>query len=207
MKMNTRNVAINVDVQNDFCPGGSLAVSDGDQVVHPLNEINRAVRSTGGDVIFTRDWHPVITNHFMEFGGPWPTHCVADSHGGQFHEDLEIKPGDIIVSKGTAINEDAYSGFQGIAADGRTLEEIVSPKPNEKVILAIGGLATDYCDKATILDALKLDNQERIEVLAITDAMKPVNLNEGDGQAALDEIQQAGAMLVTARQAIERILG
>lgn len=204
---NVRKIAINVDVQNDFCPGGSLAVVDGDNVTSPLNEINDAIRSNGGQVIFTRDWHPEVTNHFNTHGGPWPTHCVADTFGGRFHSSLDIQEGDVIISKGTEVDEDAYSGFQGKSPDGRTLAEIVKPKQGEKVILAIGGLATDYCVKATVLDALNLDNQEQIEVYAVTDAMKPVEINPGDGASALEEMRHAGAMLLTARETIERILG
>jgi nicotinamidase/pyrazinamidase len=204
---NIRKIAINVDVQNDFCPGGSLAVKDGNEVTTPLNEINDAVRSSGGQVIFTRDWHPAITNHFNQYGGPWPSHCVAETDGGAFHDDLDVQANDVLISKGTEIDEDAYSGFQGKTNDGVTLAEFVRPKENEKVILAIGGLATDYCVKATVLDALNLDNQDQIEVYAVIDAMKPVEINPGDGTAALEEMRQAGAMLITAREAIERILG
>jgi nicotinamidase/pyrazinamidase len=204
---NERRIAINVDVQNDFCPGGSLAVTNGDKVTAPLNSINDAVRTAGGQVIFTRDWHPVKTNHFNQYGGPWPSHCVADTYGGAFHSDLEVKEGDIIISKGTEVDEDAYSGFQGKTKNGVTLAELVKPKENEKVILTIGGLATDYCVKATVLDALNLDNQSQIEVYAVSEAMKPVEINDGDGAAALEEMRIAGAMLITAREAIERILG
>jgi nicotinamidase/pyrazinamidase len=204
---NIRKIAINVDVQNDFCPGGSLAVANGNKVTAPLNDINEAVRSTGGQVIFTRDWHPTRTNHFNQYGGPWPTHCVANTEGGAFHADLDVKTEDLLISKGTEVDEDAYSGFQGRTDSGVTLAELVKPKGNEKVILAIGGLATDYCVKATVLDALNLENQNQIEVYAVTDAMKPVEINPGDGESALDEMRQAGAMLVTAREAIERILG
>jgi nicotinamidase-related amidase len=204
---NVRKIAINVDVQNDFCPGGTLAVENGHEVTFPLNKINDAVRTAGGQVVFTRDWHPEQTNHFIQYGGPWPTHCVAGTDGGAFHADLDIQDEDLIFSKGTEKDEDAYSGFQGRTEDGITLAELIRPKVNEKVILTIGGLATDYCVKATVLDALNIDDKEQIEVYAVTDAMKPVEITAGDGKAALEEMRHAGAMLVTAREAIERILG
>lgn len=204
-----RFVQVNVDVQNDFCPGGSLAVTDGDAVVDPLNRLSDAVRQSGGTVIYTRDWHPASTNHFVTQGGPWPVHCVADTFGGAFHADLEVADTDIVLSKGTEVDEDAYSGFQGKGENGETLDAIVLPRSAEKVAVIIGGLATDYCVKATVLDALAfratLPDPETITVYAVTDAMKAVDVVPMDGENALCAMQTAGAHLVTAEEALALI--
>ncbi len=231
-------VALNVDVQNDFCPGGSLAVPGGDAVVPKLNALNRWVRGTSGLVVFTRDWHPEETTHFDK----WPRHCVQYRAGAAFHDDLElIDPTeyfdgigrDLVVSKGMGKDEDGYSGMEATATiaayDGRSftgtakgsMDEILfrymignypgaynhktreqRPVYNSMAII-IGGLATEYCDRATALDAVDFarDNGERfgrkIGVFAVTDAMRGVDLQPGDSARALQEMEAAGAVLTT----------
>ena len=140
----TRNILVAVDVQRDFI-GGSLAVAEGEQVVAPLNTIAETVRHHGGQVVFTRDWHPGETPHFVNFGGQWPVHCVAGTTGASFHDRLNVQPGDTIIDKGVG-QTDGYSGWEGQSDTGETLETIITPRtPHEKVQVFLGGLATDFC--------------------------------------------------------------
>ena len=187
----TRFVQINVDVQNDFCPGGSLGVQEGDQVVAPLNALARSVRAAGGMVIHTGDFHPPQTSHF----DTWPVHCVVDTPGSDLHAALDVQPADPLIRKGTGANDDAYSGFDGQDAAGRSLAEVLGPGP---VTVFVGGLATDYCVKATVLDALK---QPGVTAYAVTDAMRAVNVQPGDGDAAIAQMVAAGARPITSAEA------
>jgi len=173
-----------VDVQNDFCPGGSLAVERGDEVVAPLNRLIGEFLEQGLPVYKSRDWHPRTTKHFAEFGGTWPVHCVQDTRGAEFHEDLLDDPRVEVVSKGTG-DEDSYSAF-----DGTELAEDLRRRGVREVW--VGGLATDYCVKNTVLDALR----EGFRVRALTEAMRAVNLKPGDGARAVEEMRRAGAEIV-----------
>jgi nicotinamidase/pyrazinamidase len=184
---NKKNRAlIVVDVQNDFCPGGSLAVPEGDKVVPPLNKLIEEFLERGDPVFKTRDWHPPKTKHFAAFGGAWPVHCVQGTKGAEFHRDLIDDIHIRVISKGLG-DEDAYSGFDGtdLALQLRRLgiEEVW-----------VGGLATDYCVKNTVLDALK----EGFRVKAVRDAMRPVEVNPGDGERAISEMRSAGAEMIEA---------
>ncbi|HEX8685937.1 MAG TPA: isochorismatase family protein, partial [Pyrinomonadaceae bacterium] len=134
-----------VDVQNDFCPGGSLAVERGDEVVAPLNRLIEEFLRRGEPVYKSRDWHPARTKHFSAYGGTWPAHCVQGTRGAEFHEDLSRDPRVRVVSKGLG-DEDSYSAF-----DGTTLAEDLRRQGIREVW--VGGLATDYCVKNTVLDA------------------------------------------------------
>ncbi|MCU1266900.1 MAG: isochorismatase hydrolase [Acidobacteria bacterium] len=184
MSSQSKRALIVVDVQNDFCPGGSLAVARGDEVIEPLNKLIQEFLERGEPVFKTRDWHPSQTKHFADFGGAWPVHCVQNTKGAEFHrallDDLHIR----VISKGLG-DEDSYSGFDGtdLALQLRRLgvEEVW-----------VGGLATDYCVKNTVLDALK----EGFRVKALADAMRPVELKSGDGARALNEMRDAGAEVV-----------
>jgi nicotinamidase/pyrazinamidase len=143
-----------VDEQYDFMPGGSLAVPDGDEVVAPTNAIAKHFYDAGGFTVRTRDWHPADTVHFAAKGGPWPPHCVVDTHGAAFHAGLwDIGP---VVSKGTLVTENGgYSGFEGEIFDLKlTLEQYLRALDVQYVIVV--GLATEYCVKATALDSAKL---------------------------------------------------
>ena len=132
-------IFVGVDPQNDFIDG-SLAINEAEQIIKPINSIADEVRKHDGTVVFTRDWHPEKTPHFDE----WPVHCVANTRGANFHEDLNIQPDDIIINKGTE-QTDGYSGWEGRSDKGETLESIITPKtPHEKVKVFLGGLATDF---------------------------------------------------------------
>lgn len=197
----TRNVLIAVDVQNDFI-SGSLAVKDGEQVVEPINRLAESVRRNLGTVAFTRDWHPHVTPHFAEYGGIWPAHCVADSDGAAFHPDLDIHDGDVILSKGMG-QTDGYSGMEGMADDGATLESLLQPKRHEKIRAFIGGLATDYCVLRTAVDAAeRYRNSDNVELFAVIETMRGVNLNSGDDLAAITDMAEAGVTMITLDQAL-----
>ena len=181
MASEKRKALIVVDVQNDFCPGGALAVAHGDEVVAPLNNLMEEFLKRGEPVFKSRDWHPEKTRHFAAYGGTWPVHCVQNTRGAEFHpelmDDIHIR----VVSKGLG-DEDSYSAF-----DGTDLALELHRLGVEQVW--VGGLATDYCVKNTVLDALK----EGFEVKALKNAMRPVEVNPGDGQRAIEEMQAAGA--------------
>jgi len=174
-----------VDVQNGFCPGGELAVPDGDRVVEPLNAyVDRVVRA-GGKVVATRDWHPPDHVSFDTRGGLWPPHCVQGSRGAEFHPGLQLPPEARVVSKGADPNVEAYSAFQGTELASTLRKEGISK-------LLVGGLATDYCVKHTVLDALK----EGFEVWVLADAIRAVDVQPGDGKRAIEEMVTAGARLL-----------
>ncbi len=185
MAESSKKALIVVDVQNDFCPGGSLAVSHGDEVVAPLNKLIKEFLDRGEPVYKTRDWHPPQTKHFQIYGGVWPVHCVQGTRGAEFHPDLNDDPRVTIISKGIDESADGYSGFDGTNLASLLREEGVGE-------VWVGGLATDYCVKHTVLDALK----EGFEVSALADAMRAVNLNPEDGAKAVEEMRETGAEIV-----------
>jgi len=183
-----------VDVQNDFAdPEGSLSVAGAGAVVPLLNaEIWRALES-GAVVVYTQDWHPPSTPHFAKDGGIWPVHCVAGTWGAAFHPDLVVAGP--VVRKGTA-GEDGYSGFTTrdpltSETDPTELEALLRQRSVQRVV--VGGLATDYCVRATILDAVDLGFAAGV----LTDAIAAVNLSPGDGERALADMVRAGASPVT----------
>lgn len=176
-----------VDVQNDFCPGGALAVPDGDRVVPVLNRILEETAARGIPVFASRDWHPPDTSHFEAFGGPWPPHCIAGSAGAAFHPALRLPGGARIVSKGTDRNDDGYSAFEGATADGRRLADVLRDRGVGHLI--VGGLATDYCVRASVLDARRAG----LEVTVVTDAI--AGIAPDTTARALAEMRAAGATL------------
>jgi nicotinamidase/pyrazinamidase len=179
-----KRALIVVDVQNDFCPGGALAVARGDEVVPPLNRLITEFLASNEPVYKSRDWHPAQTKHFAAYGGTWPVHCVQETRGAEFHADLLADPRIAVISNGLG-DEDSYSAFDGtdLGAQLRRLgvEEVW-----------IGGLATDYCVKNTALDAVR----DGFAVKAVENAMRAVELKPGDGERALLEMRAAGAEIV-----------
>lgn len=180
-----KQALIVVDVQNDFCPGGALAVPQGDDVVKPLNELIDEFLERGDPVYKTRDWHPPTTKHFEVYGGTWPVHCVQNTKGAEFHPALRDDSRIAVVSKGLG-DTDCYSAFDETDLAAKLREQNV-----EEVV--VGGLATDYCVKNTVLDALK----HGFEVKALEDAMRAVELQAGDGDRAIEEMRAAGAKIVS----------
>jgi nicotinamidase/pyrazinamidase len=175
-----------VDVQNDFCPGGALGVTEGDQVVPVLNRWIEVAERQNIPVYLTRDWHPAGHISFNERGGPWPPHCVQDTPGASFRSDLHLPAQPHIISKGSALDRDSYSAFGGTDL-GQSLRNAGIRR------VWVGGLAQDYCVRATALDALA----EGLEVHVIVDGTRAVNVHPDDGRRALDEMQRAGAILET----------
>lgn len=176
-----------VDVQNDFCPGGALPVADGHLVVDLLNRLTERFRAAGRPVFFTRDWHPAVTTHFAQYGGVWPAHCIQGTPGAAFHPDLWIPERSAVLSKGMGAEEDAYSAFQARSEDGTMLAEALSGAGVQTVY--IGGLATDYCVRASVLDAIAAGFTTHV----LRDASRAVNLKASDEEAALAEMLAAGA--------------
>jgi nicotinamidase/pyrazinamidase len=180
----SKQALIVVDVQNDFCPGGTLAVAHGDEVVAPLNELIDEFLERGDPVYKSRDWHPPQTKHFQAYGGTWPVHCVQNTKGAEFHPQLKDDPRIHVISKGLG-DTDCYSAF-----DETDLAEQLRQQGVREVL--VGGLATDYCVKETVLAGLK----EGFKVKALENAMRPVDLNPGDGERAIQEMRAAGAQVV-----------
>lgn len=186
----TRDALVIVDVQNDFCPGGALGVAGGDAVVPVLNRYAERFAGAGAPVFASRDWHPAKTTHFKAYGGVWPPHCVQDTPGAEFHSALAFPAGTEIVSKGMDPREDAYSCFQAETADGMPFAAALGERGVSR--LFIGGLATDYCVKSTVVDGV----QNGFEMIVLADAVAAVDLTPGDGAKALEEMRAAGAQLI-----------
>ena len=193
-RFDARSALIVVDLQNDFAdPGGSLAVRGADRVVAAVNELIAAAEGAGAPIFYTQDWHPERTPHFVSDGGLWPVHCVADTWGARLHPELLRGGGGPVVRKGVN-GEDGYSGFT--MRDPRSgeerateLEALLRERGVERVVVA--GLATDYCVKATALDALALG----FATTVVARAVAAVDLEAGDGEAALAELAAAGAVI------------
>lgn len=187
-----------VDVQNDFCPGGTLAVPGGDLVVEPLSRVAECFATAGLPVLACRDWHPPVTGHFREFGGAWPPHCVQGSPGAAFHPALRLPEGTVIISKGSDPESDSYSAFDGRSSAGDLLGDVLAALRVRH--LSIGGLATDYCVKSTVLDARKAG----FEVTLLTDAIAGVNIAPDDSEKALAEMERAGVRFCTTEEVVNR---
>lgn len=189
-----------VDVQNDFCPGGSLPVPKGDEVIPVLNRCIKAFTENGLPIVASRDWHPPRTKHFAKFGGTWPIHCVEGTKGAQFHPRLNLPEDVIILSKGMNPEEDAYSAFQAVDTQGKGLGRLL--KDRNVSTLYVGGLATDYCVKSSVLDALHLG----LEVYVIEDGVRGVNLKPDDSKMALREMRSKGARITNSHEILKTIL-
>lgn len=170
-----------VDPQVDFCPGGALPVPGGDKIFEPLNRIAGRFEV----VVASRDWHPADHISFQAQGGPWPEHCVAGTPGAEFHAALKLDPIGHVVSKATSAREEAYSAFSGTGLGDWLRDRGVRR-------LFVGGLATDYCVRQTVLDALG----EGFQVEVLEDCIGAVDVSPGDGDKALDEMRAAGAAVV-----------
>ncbi len=171
-----------VDVQRDFCPGGSLPIANGNEIVPVLNRWIETARLAGIPIFASRDWHPPEHMSFVAQGGPWPEHCVRDTPGARFHPDLDLNNNVVIISKACKTKKDAYSAF-----DGTELAEQLRGAGVKRVF--VGGLAEDVCVKATVLDALR----EGFDVRLIDGGTRPVT--EQSGLEARQAMQQAGAQL------------
>lgn len=190
--MTGKSALIIVDVQNDFCPGGALPVPTGDRVAVKLGQVAARFIAAGLPVYASRDWHPAESGHFLPFGGQWPVHCIAGTKGAAFHADLGLSEEIVIISKGTAPNTDGYSAFEGRTDAGKLLLDHLREQEVEHLYL--GGLATDYCVRATVLDALF----HKFAVSLLTDCVAGVDVEQGDSARALEEMHAAGAQFCQA---------
>jgi len=171
-----------VDVQNDFCPGGALAVPNGDRVVPIINGLMDHV----GVIVASKDWHPPRSRHFKA----WPVHCVQGTNGAEFHPALESKRIGQLFLKGTGIDDDGYSAFEATSAD---LE--VYLKQHKVDELYVVGLATDYCVKHSAIDAAR----RGLRTIVVTDAVAAVDVHPGDGDRAIEDMKAAGVEFVSSR--------
>ncbi len=177
-----------VDVQKDFCPGGALEVPQGDQVIPGINRARECAERENRPVMFSRDWHPRKTVHFQDKGGQWPPHCIQNTPGAEFCPGLNVPEDYPVFSKGMDPQYDGYSAFDGVDEQGRQLDEFLRRKDIEELYVA--GLATDYCVKATCLDAL--DKGYRVYVLE--DAIRGVDPD--DSREAVEKMKKQGARFI-----------
>lgn len=183
--LKTGDALLIVDVQNDFLPGGALPVSNGDMIINVLNEWIERCTNAGRPIFATYDWHPDNHCSFREFGGPWPSHCVAGSQGAEIASALALPASAHRIPKAGNSQYDSYSGFNGTALHAELQKLAISR-------LIVGGLATDYCVRQTVLDGLSLGYR----IVLLPNAMRAVDLRPGDGQQAMDEMLAAGATIL-----------
>ena len=189
VRLTRRDALIVVDVQRDFLPGAALPVPEGDKVIEPLNEYIALFTSKGLPIFATRDWHPENHMSFKENGGLWPPHCIQQSKGAKFPQELKLPPDAFLINKGDRPELEAYSGFQGTLLDSLLKERGVRR-------VFVGGLATDYCVKNTVLGALNLG----YTAFLLLDATRGVDLNPGDVERAVDEMLEWGAIALTLKE-------
>jgi nicotinamidase/pyrazinamidase len=185
--MKSNKALLIVDIQNDFCPGGALGVSEGDRIIPTVNKYIQLFEQKQLLLFFSRDWHPSETIHFQEKGGPWPPHCIQGTNGAKFHPDLRIPENAVILSKGMDPNLDSYSVFEAFDEDLLSFPELL--RKQEITELFIGGMATDYCVRTTSLDALK----QGLNIHVLVDAVKGIDAINSD--KTLEEIQSKGGDL------------
>lgn len=186
-----RSALLLVDVQNDFCSGGALAVDEGDMVVSVLNDYSERFRALQLPIYASRDWHPRVTTHFKEFGGLWPPHCIQGTRGAEFHPDLQRPAAQNVITAGDSAEDEGYSAFEGHLPDGQTFADRL--RDDHVDHLYVGGLATDYCVRASALDGRKVG----LKVTLLIDAIRGVNLQPDDSERAIDEMRRAGIDLAT----------
>ena len=188
-RLNSRSALLIIDVQNDFLPGGRLPVPSGDTIIPKLNACIERFRAQNLPVFATRDWHPPNHGSFREQGGPWPPHCIAGTPGADFAATLALPAETHIISKGTRPEDSGYSGFSDT-------DLAVRLRGLGATTLYVGGLATDYCVLNTVLDARKLG----FTTYLLSDAVRAVEVQPGDGERALREMRRQGARFLTSER-------
>jgi len=178
-----------IDFQNDFCPGGALAVEEGDEIASPIRRL--ATSGRFGTVVATRDWHPADHASFEREGGPWPVHCVQGTPGAELHESLGDIELDAVVDVGREREDEGYSGFER-----SELAQILRERGVERVFVC--GLATDYCVRASTIDACN----EGFETTLVEDAVRAVEVEPGDGERAIAEMRRAGAKVASSGEVL-----
>lgn len=193
-----KKALIVVDMQNDFCPGGALAVADADNILPQINRLTEQFTSEGSLVVFTRDWHtPENTVHFEK----WPVHCVQNTSGAEFREGLSVPKKSVVISKGMKNDSDCYGPYEdGVCLEtGESLREILAREQIDE--LYVVGVATDYCIKTTAIDSAQL---EGVSVNVVTDAIAAVNINTDDYLIALHEMKESNVKQVTSREVAQK---
>lgn len=185
--LKTGDALLIIDVQIDFCPGGSLPIEDGDQVVPVLNEWIEAACVKEIPVYASRDWHPHKHPSFKENGGLWPVHCLQDSLGAGFHPDLNLPEGTVLISKGVRFDHDQNSAFDQTGLAVQLQKDGIRR-------LYVGGLAEDVCVLATVLDAC----HEGFETVLISDATRAIT--QDGGRAARETMRASGARFISTEQ-------
>jgi len=175
-----------IDVQNCFLPGGSLAVPESEKIIPVLNQYIALFKSNSLPIFATRDWHPPDHCSFVEQGGPWPAHCVAGTPGAEFSRELLLPEGVPVISKAMTPEKESYSDFEDTDFD----EQLHRLRVKR---LFVGGLATEYCVRSTVLDGLRLG----YEVFLLIDAIRPVDVQPDDGDRAIEEMKRQGAAPLT----------
>jgi len=186
LKISEQDALIIVDVQKDFCPGGALPVPEGDQVVPVLNNYIKKFTKAGTKIYATRDWHPSDHKSFKRNGGIWPPHCLQGSDGAEFHPDLTLPSEATVISKATEPSMAGYSGFEQTELEKELRKQSVKR-------IFVGGLATDYCVKSTVIDALRLG----FETILLVDATRGVNVKPDDSEKAIEEMVRKGAKIAS----------
>lgn len=189
--MKAKKALLIVDVQNDFCPDGALAVPEGDKIVPAINKYIKIFSKDKMPIFATRDWHPVRTAHFKDFGGVWPVHCIQNTRGAAFHPKLKLPKSAILLYKGIDPQKDGYSAFEAEDDRGISLPNLLRRLGIKELYIA--GLATDYCVKFSTKDALR----QGFKVKILMDAIKGVNLKPRDCEKAIKEMLNLGAKKIT----------
>lgn len=192
--MRLKKALLVVDMQNDFCPGGALGVPEGDKIIPAINKYIKIFSKKGWPIFATRDWHPVQTKHFKDFGGVWPVHCIQNTKGAQLHPKLKVSKEAILLYKGMDPGKDSYSAFQAEDARGMRLPNLLTALGIKELYIA--GIATDYCVRFSTADAIK----NGLKVKVLMDAIKGVNLKPNDSQRALAEMKKKGAKIITLKE-------
>ena len=187
-----RDALIVVDVQRDFCDGGALAAADTGSMLVPLKECIEAARKAGAVIVYTRDWHPENHSSFEANGGPWPVHCVAETEGAELMPPLRALADDLMIHKGLGVDGAGYSGFERTGLDEHLKKLGVGR-------IAVSGLATEYCVRATALDGLKAG----FETVLLTDLIRPVQPSLTPG--VVEELEGAGARGISAGEWLKEI--
>lgn len=185
-KIDETDAFIIVDVQRDFCPGGALPVPGSNQIIPVLNDYIKIFKQARAHIYATRDWHPPNHVSFESYGGVWPPHCIQETDGAKFHPKLRLPEDVIIISKATTPSKESYSGF-----GGTKLNVELKMKAIKRIF--VGGLATDYCVKHTVIDALRLG----FDTILLVDAIRGVNIQPNDSKKAIEETTKYGAKKAT----------
>jgi len=189
--MKSKKALLIVDVQNDFCPGGALGVPEGDKIIPVINKYIKIFTKEKLPIFLTRDWHPIKTKHFKDFGGIWPVHCIQNTKGAAFHPKLKLPKDAILLYKGMDPHKDAYSSFQAEDVRGMAFPKLLKIFGVKEIYIA--GLATDYCVRFSAHDAIK----QGFKVKILTDAIKGVDLKPNDSRNAIKEMLKKGAKKIT----------